>query len=46
MFVEGVVRENFIPNATIDTWETQADGNGQYDNQLRDKICFCDYFPN
>jgi protocatechuate 3,4-dioxygenase beta subunit len=39
MFVEGVVknlRGNFIPNATIDTWET--DGNGQYDNQVRDKI--------
>ena len=37
MFVEGVVtdlRGNHIPNATIDTWET--DGNGQYDNQVRD----------
>jgi hypothetical protein len=41
MFVEGVVKDlrgNHIPNATIDTWET--DGNGQYDNQVRDKICF------
>ena len=40
MFVEGVVtdlRGNHIPNATIDTWET--DGNGQYDNQVRDKTC-------
>ena len=36
MFVEGVVadlRGNPIPNATIDTWET--DGNGSYDTQVR-----------
>jgi protocatechuate 3,4-dioxygenase beta subunit len=41
MFVEGVVtdlRGNPIPNATIDTWET--DGFGQYDTQVREKICF------
>ena len=40
MFVEGVVKDvqgNLIPNATIDTWET--DGNGRYDNQVRDEIC-------
>ena len=35
MFVEGVVtdlRGNPIPGVTIDTWET--DGNGQYDTQV------------
>jgi len=38
MFVEGVVKDlrgNHIPNATIDTWET--DGNGQYDNQYESR---------
>ena len=41
MFVEGVVtdlRGKPIPNATIDTWET--DGNGAYDTQVREKIGF------
>ena len=40
MFVEGVVtdlRGNPIPNATIDTWET--DGNGSYDTQVRAFTC-------
>lgn len=45
MFVEGVVKDlqgKPIPNATIDTWET--DGNGQYDNQVRDDIfLYVDY---
>ena len=38
MFVEGVVKDlrgKPIANATIDTWET--DGDGRYDNQVRDK---------
>jgi len=38
MFVEGVVtdlRGNPIPNVTIDTWET--DGNGQYDTQYESR---------
>jgi len=38
MFVEGVIKDlqgKLIPNATIDTWET--DGNGQYDNQYESR---------
>ena len=38
MFVEGLVtdlRGKPIPNAIIDTWET--DGNGSYDTQVREK---------
>ena len=39
MFVEGLVTDtqgNPIPNATIDTWQT--DGDGLYDVQVREKI--------
>jgi len=38
MYVEGVVKDlrgNLIPNAIIDTWET--DGHGQYDNQYESR---------
>ena len=41
MFVEGVVTDlqgKPIPNVTIDTWET--DGNGSYDTQVRERMCF------
>lgn len=41
MFVEGVVadiRGNPIPNAIIDTWET--DGFGLYDTEVRENLRF------